>query len=192
VCSSDLKITRDDAFTYYKTYYTPNNAFLVLVGDFNTDEILAKVKKYYNSIPKGPDVKDIFVVEQPQKVRKTFSVFHNDVADPSIRMAFHAPNYKDQDAPALKLAGMILCERNRDARLYKSLVEKNQLATSAAGGFGMSKDPGLFSISASIRPDSSVDKVEGLIWEEISLMQNELVTDKEFQKVNCSLRQIFT
>ncbi len=181
---SDLdNVTRDEAFNYYKTFYTPNNSFLVLVGDFNTNEILDKVKKYYSNIPKGPEVKDIFAVEQPQKVRKTFSVFHNDVADPSIRMAFHVPTYKDPDAPALKLAGMILCERNRDARLYKSLVEKNQLATSAAGGFGMAKDPGLFSISASLRPDSSVDKVEQLIWEEISKMQNELVSDKEFQKV---------
>lgn len=176
-------ITRDDAYGYYKTYYTPNNSFLVLVGDFETDKMLELVKKYYEKIPRGPEVSEIYAVEQPQKVRKTFTVSHNDISDPSFRMSFHAPVYNDSDAAALKVAGMILCEKSRDARLYKKLVENAQIASMASGGFGMTKDPGLFSIGVGMKPDSSMDRAEQMIWDEIALMQKEPVSDRELQKV---------
>jgi zinc protease len=181
---SDLAhITRDEAYNYYKTYYTPNNAFLVLVGDFDTDKIMELVKKYYAKVPKGPDVPGMYAIEQPQKVRKTFTVYHNDVTSPSFRMVFHAPSYMDSDAAPLRVAGMIMAEKSRDARLYKRLVEKEQISSMAAGGFGMTKDPGLFSISVSLRPDSSTEKAEQIVWDEISLMQNTPVTDRELEKV---------
>jgi zinc protease len=181
---NDLRnMTREEAYKYYKTYYTPNNALLVLIGDFETDSILEKVEKYYGRIPMGPEVKELSVFEEPQKVRKTFTLHHGDVTQPGIRMAFHAPVYTDPDAAALRVAGMILCEKSRDARLYKRLVEKDRIVSSVAGGFGMGKDPGLFQISSSVKPDSSVDKVEEIIWEEIRLMQTESVTDHELQKI---------
>lgn len=181
---SDLRnITRDEAFDYYKTYYTPNNAFLVLIGDFETDEILKTVNKYYGKIPKGPEVKEIWAVQEPQKVRKSLTLYHTDITSPSLRMSFHVPTYENPDAAALRIAGMILCEKSRDARLYKLMVEKQQIASSVAGGFGMSKDPSLFSISCTLKPDSSVDRAEAIIWEQIKKMQTEDVTDHELQKV---------
>ena len=70
---------------------------------------------------------------------------------------------------------MILCERSRDARLHKRLIEKAKIATGAAGGMGMTMDPGLFSISVSMVPDSSVDRAEEMVWEEIERMQREPV-----------------
>ena len=181
---SDLdNMKREEAYNYYKTYYTPNNAFLILVGDFNTDKILELVKKYYSSIPSGPEVKNIRSFEQPQKVRKSFTLYHADNTNPSLRMAFHVPNYQDSAAAAVRMFGMILCERSRDARLYKRLVETEKIATVAAGGFGMAKDPGLFQITVGCRPDSSLERAEAMVWEEIRKMQNELVTDHELQKV---------
>lgn len=181
---SDLRnLTREDAYNYYKTYYTPNNAFLVLIGDFETDEILKTVEKYYGSIPRGPEVNEIWAHQEPQKVRKTLTLYHADITQPSIRMSFHVPTFENVDAPALRLAGMILCEKSRDARLYKLMVEKMQLATMVAGGFGISKDPSLFSISCTLKPDSSIDRAEAIIWEQIKKMQSEDVTDHELKKV---------
>jgi len=186
---SDLEhMTRDEAYKYYKTYYTPNNAFLVLIGDFETDKMLELVNKYYGSIPRGPEVKEIFTAEQIQKVRKTFTVYHNDVAEPGFRMAFHIPDYRNADAAALRVAGMILCERSRDARLHKKMVEKAQIATSVSGGFGMTKDPGLFSISVNMKPDSSTDRAEQMVWEEIEAMKKIPVEDRELQKVKNRFR----
>ena len=181
---SDLShISRDDAFNYYKTFYTPNNAFLVLIGDFDTDKILESVKKYYESIPSGPDVPEVWSSEEPQKIRKSFTLYHADITQPSFRFAFHVPTYNDPDAAPLKLAAMILCEKSRDARLYKRLVETDQISTMAAGGFGMAKDPPLFQISVSVKGDTLVNKAESVVWEEIKKMQTDLVEDHELQKV---------
>jgi zinc protease len=181
---TDLRnMTRDEAYTYYKKYYTPNNAFLVLIGDFETDEIIKKVEKYYGKIPKGPEVKDVKVHQEKQNVRKTLTLRHADNSESSMRMAFIVPTFQSEDAPALRVGGMILCEKSRDARLYKKLVEKHQISSSVAGGFGMTKDPTFFSISTTAKPDSSLDKIEQLIWDEIKVMQSEPVSDHELQKV---------
>lgn len=181
---SDLShISREDAFKYYKTFYTPNNAFLVLIGDFETEKMLETVKKYYENIPSGPAVPQVWSSEEPQKVRKSFTLYHADITQPSFRLAFHVPTYQDPDAAPLKLAAMILCEKSRDARLYKRLVETDQISTMAAGGFGMAKDPPLFQISVSVKSDSLVNKAESIVWDEIKKMQNGLVEDHELQKV---------
>lgn len=181
---SDLShITREDAFKYYKTFYTPNNAFLVLIGDFETEKMLETAKKYYENIASGPAVPQVWSSEEPQKVRKTFTLYHADITQPSFRLAFHVPTYQDSDAAPLKLAAMILCEKSRDARLYKRLIEKDQISTAAAGGFGMAKDPPLFQISVSVKADSLVSKAELIVWEEIKKMQTGLVEDHELQKV---------
>ena len=176
------RITREQAYNYYKTFYTPNNSFLVLVGDFETDKILDLVKKYYGGVPKGPDVQDLVCFEEPQKVRKTLTLYHPDITSPVIGFAFHIPNIQDEDAAALRVAQMLFCEKSRDARLYKRFVETDRIATMAAGGFGVVKDPGLFKISVLVKPDSSIDKVEKIFWDEVQKMKNEVVTDKELQK----------
>jgi len=175
-------LTRDDAYNYYKTYYTPNNAFMVLVGDFDTDSILTVIKKYYEKIPSGPAVPDVWAVEEPQKVKMSFTLYHSDFTNKSFRMAFHIPDYTSEDVPALRIAQMIFCEKSRGARLYDRMVETDGIANMAAGGFSMGKDPGLFSISVSVKKDSSIDKAEQIVWEEIKKMQTELVSDKELQK----------
>ncbi len=187
----DLRhISRDDAFTYYRTYYTPNNSILVLVGDFDTGKILALARKYYGRIPRGPAVPPVWAVEQDQRVRRTVTLYHNDVVAPIVRMAWHAPVYSDSDAAALRLAGMIMGERSRDSRLYKRLVEKERIATTAGGGIPIGKDPVLFSISVGVVPDSSVERAEAIVWEEIERIQKEPVSEHELQKVKN--RHLFT
>ncbi|NJD21754.1 MAG: insulinase family protein [Melioribacter sp.] len=176
-------ITRDDAYTYYKTYYTPNNAFLVLVGDFDTDNIVELAKKYYSGIPKGPDVQDIYELEEQQVVQKIFKLYHVDFATPGISMNFHIPSYDNPDAPKLRVASKILCARSRTARLYKILVTEKRLATVAAGGFGVSKDPTLFSISVKLKEESKIDTVQKIVFDEIKKMQDQPVSDYELQKV---------
>ncbi|MFH0988434.1 MAG: pitrilysin family protein [bacterium] len=181
---ADLKqVTREQAYQYYKTFYTPNNAFLVLVGDFETEKILALAKKYYGSISRGPAVPELIVNEVVQKGRKSVTLQHNDVTQPSFRMAFHVPTYADSDAAPLKIAGMILCERSRDSRLHKRLIEKERIATNAAGGMGMTKDPTLFQINVTVIADTNMQKAESIVWDEIKRMQTEPVTDRELQKV---------
>jgi zinc protease len=181
---SDLdNVSRDQAFEYYKTFYSPSNAFLVLVGDFDTDQLLKLVQKYYGSIPQSTLPKEMHLVEQPQRVKKTMTIYHNDITAPTLQFAFHVPTIRDVDGPALRLAGTIFSARSRTARLYKRLVEDRQIATSAAGGVGTTKDPTLFRISIAVMKDSSSQRAEAMVWEEIKRMQDSLVTEHELQKV---------
>lgn len=176
------RIKREDAYKYYKQFYTPNNAILVLVGDFETEEILKLAKKYYGKIPPGPELPKFEFYEPQQKAKRTFTVIHGDVTQPTITMVFHAPGYTHPDAPALYLASKILCERSRGSRLYKRLVEEEKLALGVGGGFPVSKYPKLFSISVTVNPDSSIDRVEKIVWEEINKMKSEPVTDYELKR----------
>ncbi|MBU1095164.1 MAG: insulinase family protein [Bacteroidetes bacterium] len=175
-------ITRNQAYDYYQKYYTPNNAFLVLVGDFNTEDIIKLTEKYYGGIPKGPELKEESLYEEEQLVEKSFKYTHNDFQFPILTMSFHIPVYTHKDIAALKVGTKILCEKSRTSRLYKLLVENEKIATTVAGGFGITKDPGLFRISVTVKADSLIEKTKGLILNEIALMQNEDISDYELEK----------
>ncbi len=175
-------VTRDEAYQYYKTYYTPNNAFLVLVGDFHTDAIVKLAEQYYGSIEKGPQTHELRLNEQLQRAKKTVTLWHNDFTSPRLQMAFHVPTIQHPDGPALKLAGSILGARSRTSRLYKSLVDGAQIASSVAAGMQTAKDPGLFRITAGVKADSSIETTEKLVWAELKKLQTELVTEHELQK----------
>lgn len=186
---SDLNnITRDQAFQYYKTYYSPNNAFLVLVGDFATDEMVQKVKKYFSVIPKGPAVPEVTANEDEQLVQKSFTLVHPDITSPGLSYHFHIPVMTNPDAPAIKLAGKILCERKKTARLYKLLVTEKRFASMAAGGFGLSKDPDLFNLNIKLKKAENLDTVKAIIEAEIVRMQNEPVSEKELQRTKNNYR----
>lgn len=181
---SDLaRLTRNDAFDYYKKYYHPGNAFLVLVGDFSTDEMVIKADKYYGSIPAGPMIKDFTVCEQPQIMKKTLSFSHNDIASQQMQMVFHAPALSERDSAALRVAAQILGARSRSARLYRRLIEDKNIASSALAGMPIAKDPTLFRISVSMMKDRKIEEAEPIVWDEIAGMQKSPVTDHELQKV---------
>lgn len=179
-------ITREQAFEFYRTYYTPNNAYLVLVGAFQTREMIKLVEHYYGAIPRGPEITNIYAVDQLQIAQKTITLHHNDISSPLIQMAFKVPTLHSDDGPALRLAASILGARSRTSRLHRRLIEEERIATRTSAGMPASIDPPLFRISATVRRDSCYKRVEQMIWEEIQNMQNELVPEQELQKVKNS------
>lgn len=180
-------ITRDQAYAHYKKYYTPNNATLVLTGDFDTDEILKKVEKYFGKVPKGPELENprFFNVEQDGK--KTLEFRHPDILNEGIAMYFAAPTRFQEDGAALYVLGNILCSRSATSRLNKRLVRQEKLCKSTGGGLSFSKDQRPFTISASLLPGASLAKVEAIIWEEIDSLKNYPVADYDLQKIKNKL-----
>jgi len=180
-------ITRDQAFAHYKKYYTPNNATLVLTGDFDTAEIIKTVEKYFGKAPKGPGLEQprFFNVEQDGK--KILEFKHPDILNESISMYFAAPTRFREDGAALYVLGNILCSRSATSRLNKRLVRQEKLCKNTGGGLGFSKDPRPFSIYASLLPDASLKDVKAIIWEEIDSLKNHLVADYDLQKIKNKL-----
>ncbi|MFH1851702.1 MAG: pitrilysin family protein [Candidatus Neomarinimicrobiota bacterium] len=184
----DLKsITREQAYKYYHTYYTPNNATLVLVGDFDTAAMLKLVEKYFGRVPRGPQIEPKKFARVPQDGKKILEFSHPDILRESVQMYFAAPLRFSADGPALYVAGTLLSGRSATSRLYKKLVREEKLCESISGGAGFSKDPGTFQISASLMDGADMAEVERLIWHEIDSLGNYPVIDYDLQKIKNKL-----
>lgn len=181
---SDIeRMTRDQAYKHYQTYYTPNNATLVLVGDFNTDEILTKVKSYFGKVPKGPELPEMVFDRVAQDGKKTLDFSHSDIIHEQVQLYFPAPLRFSEDGPVLYVAGTILGGRSATSRLHKKLVRELKLCKNAGGGLGFSKDPGTFSVRAQLMPEQSLEAVEAILWQEIDSLANYPVVEYDLQKI---------
>ena len=179
---ADLEnLTRDDLSRQYKTYYAPNNATVVIVGDFDTRKVLPLVEKYFGGIPRGPEVPKVGAVEPKQLGEKRVTV-RREAELPAVFSGYKVPTIKDPDAYALNVLQVILSS-GKSSRLYKSLVYDKQIALYAGGDYDdVSADPHLFYVYAGVMPGKSTDEVEKALYAEIERLKAEPVTDEELQK----------
>lgn len=184
------RLTLEDLKTYYQTYYNPVNAFLVVVGDFNTEELLRKIEKAFGSITKGVSPPQEVSLEMAQVGERRITV-KKEAQLPSIVMAYHVPNLRDPDSYVLEVIATIL-SGGKSARLYQGLVREKRLVLSVDADHSLlSRDPGLFYISAEILPDKEIQEVEKAIDEEIGKLQNGQVSPRELEKAKNQLEADF-
>lgn len=176
------RLTREDLREHYRTYYAPNNAFLVVVGDFSTPKVLAKVKAAFGKIPRGPAPPKVRVEEPPQRGEKRV-VVKKEAELPVILIYYHVPNIHSQDGYALDLLTGILAG-GRSSRLYRDLVYERRLAQSVdADYYRLSVDPTVLSISARVLPGRDPAEVERAIESLLQRIRTEPVTGRELEKV---------
>lgn len=173
-------LTREQAEEHYRKYYKPRNAILVFAGDFTADSLLPQIRKYFAAIPTGEAFPAITLREPEQVGEKRFTVWRND-AKPEFDLVFKTPAVGNPDLYALDIAEGVL--NGRAGRLYKRLVEQEQLAVSVSAGNSPNKYLSTFSISVALRPDADPAKVEKIVWEELRRLQTEPVSPRDFQKV---------
>src|SRR5689334_1641068 len=154
--------TGADMKAYYDKWYHPRNATLVLVGDFNTADTIAKVEELFGSIPMGPDAKPLRIVEPQQKGEKRVTV-KKETPIERLLIAYHAPAVGHEDSFALQIAEAIL-STGKSSRLYQRLVERDQSVTNASASFHDHIDPSLFYIKAEIKPGFELGAVEQSIY----------------------------
>ncbi|MBC7349134.1 MAG: insulinase family protein [Candidatus Aminicenantes bacterium] len=187
--SDILSWRRDEVIQYYRTYYAPNNAVLVVVGDFDSQKTLELVKKYYSSIPSQTPPPPVTTEEPPQMGRKEV-VIKKEAQTPSFMVVYHAPKCQDPDFFALSILEKPLL-RGESSRLYQRLVRDEQLAISVFGGIEEKIDPYLFSIFVKPRPGVDLDKIEKIIDEELNKVIEQGLTDQEYQKALNLIRSDF-
>lgn len=176
------KLAREDLVRYYNTYYAPNNAVLIVVGDFKSDELLPKIRQHFSSIPRAADPPAVRAVEPEQRGERRV-LLKKEAELPFVFMGYHVPNLKHPDNFALEVLAYIL-SGGKSARIYKSLVYEKQLALFAGGGYEReSIDPNLFPLYASVMPGKTAEQVEQALTAEIERVKNEPVSDRELQKV---------
>jgi zinc protease len=183
-------LSLEDLRAYYKLYYAPNNAFIVMVGDFSTEEIMPKIRAAFGHIPRNAEPSKIDVIEPAQRGERRVIV-KKEAELPFITMYYHAPNLHSPDTYALNLLSVILAG-GRSARLYHELVYQKRLALGIDADYsGVSIDPTVFSITAQVMPGKEPVEVEREIDNLLDQVKADLVSERELQKAKNQIEAAF-
>ena len=183
-------LSREDAYQHYKQYYQPNNATVVIVGDFKSETLLPKIIAQFETIPRGLNPEFRIPIEPPQ-IGERRAIITREAQFPSVSMGFHAPNYKSPDTYSLSVLASILSS-GKSSRLYQSLVYQQQLALDAGGYYeDLTTDPELFYFYGTPRPGITLEAVEAALNAEIKRLQSDKVADAELTKVKNQIEASF-
>jgi len=183
-------LSREDLQRHYRRYYVPNNAFIVVAGDFSTPEILSKIRATFGKIPRGPETPKVRVEEVPQRGERRVAL-KKEAELPFLLFYYHAPNFKDPDSFALDLLSVVLAG-GRSSRLYQELVYHKRLALGVDADYeGLSVDPTVFSITAQVMPDKDPAEVERAIDSLVARMRAELISERELEKAKNQVEASF-
>ncbi|HZU31563.1 MAG TPA: pitrilysin family protein [Candidatus Angelobacter sp.] len=178
--------TLDDVRNFFRIYYAPNNVVLVLTGDLDPRETLAKVKKYFGDIPRQPAPPAVDMKEPDHDKERRKTMTDTLARLPQYHAVYNIPPGNTPDTYALQILSSIL-SGGRSSRFYEHLVHDKQLALNV-GGFAQSRrGPGLFNIVALPRPGVKVEDLEKAIDDEIEAVKKDGVTQKEIEKARTQL-----
>jgi zinc protease len=165
---------------FYTQYYAPNNAVLVVVGDFDSDQVKKMIKRHYEHIPSQKIDGTKYEAEPKQKGQRMRTITKN-VQNAYLNVAFHISKAAEDDSYALDLLANILGEGD-SSWMHKRLVYKEQRASSVSVYSYTPKEPGLFRITVSLKPGADMAAVTkgvyGILWR----ARNQLFDEKEVQK----------
>ena len=182
--------TLEDLKLYYRTYYNPANAILVVVGDFKKEDLLPKIDKAFGSYPKGAMPNQERDKESPQTGERRIFV-KKEAQLPYMVMGYHVPNLREPDSYVLEVIAAIL-SGGKSSRLYQSLVREKRLVLSVDADHSLlSQDPSLFYLSADLLPGKDVTEVEKALNQEVERLQRERVGEKELEKAKNQLEASF-
>lgn len=177
--------TPQDCEAFYKTYYAPNNAIIVLVGSVKEASILAKIQAAYGTLPAAQIPDEDIEPEPPQMEERVLEVKKPTVTE-KVLLGYHGPALGDGDHAVLTVLSEILFG-GRASRLHRALVIENELATEVRGWVGTFRDPGLFEAYASARPGKTIAAIEGVLNQHFARVRNETVTDDELTRAKARL-----
>jgi len=177
--------TMDDLKAHFRMGYAPNNCLVVIVGTVKTEEAVKLAKQYLEPIPRQEPPPPLRTVEPPQRGERRVTVV-KPAQLPLQLISYHVPNSAHADMPALEVLGNIL-SHGRSSRLYKRMVDGEQIALAADHSLGESLDPGQMIFS--IRPRAGVDpsRTEKALFEELERVRSTEVPAGELQKAKNQL-----
>ena len=181
--------TMEEFRAFYKRYYAPNNATLVIVGDFKSDIALAKVKQYFEEIPRQPAPPRPDLAEPPQSAERRRTVQSELAQTPRIDIAYKIPPGNSPDWYAIAVLSQIL-GGGGSSRLRQQLVQDKGMASSVSAWAEERRGPGLARVSiGSPGPQTDLAALEKEVYDEIARLKTEPVANWEMEKVRISSRR---
>lgn len=179
--------TVDDANNFYKLYYRPDNAVLIVVGDFDQAQFDAWTDKYFGRVKTNKAaIPRVTAVEPDRTEEKRYTETAPNVPFPAVVINYLAPTSKDKDIPALKIAETILAG-GESSRLYQSLVYQQQIAQEASFNADIRVDRGLLYFYAIASEGKTPEELEKSLLAELKKIQVSRVTAKELAKAKNQL-----
>ena len=173
-------ITKAQADEFYALHYAPQNITLILVGDFETERAIQLCERYFGRIPRGErEAPEVVTLEMKQKVEKRMNA--EAEANPQVDILWHTPAAGHPDSHALEVLAAVLS--GRSGRLHKALVLRDEVATSSFAQQMSRKYAGIFNIGGEAKEPNTPGEVEAAIYFEVDRLKNELVSERELQKV---------
>ncbi len=188
---SDIdSLSRDDLYNHYKTYYAPNNATIVVVGDFDTKTLMQKLKEYFERLPKAKAPAKINIKE-PEQIGERRVTIHKEAQLPFVFLGYHVPNIGHKDEFALEVLSNIL-SAGKSSRLYQDIVYEKQLALYAGGDYDrIAADPSLFYFYGGLKPGKTTKELEDALYAEIERLKTEPAADRELEKAKNQIEASF-
>jgi zinc protease len=172
--------TTDDCAEFYRTYYAPNNATLIVVGDYTESALLEKITRAYGGIPPSTLPVEDYRAEPPQTAERR-SVVNKPTPTEKLAVGYHGPALGDFEHLSLSLLVDVLFG-GRASRVHQSLVRKQELAADVRASVGPFRDPGLFEIFASARDGHRAEELLQAIDRELARACEDPITDEEIER----------
>ncbi|MBC8029601.1 MAG: insulinase family protein [Pyrinomonadaceae bacterium] len=177
----------DDVRAFHKSYYRPDNATLVIAGDFDPKQLNLWVDKYLAIIPKPAIALPRVAIKEPDRTaERRITHYAANVPLPAIALTYLTPPERSSDAEPLRVAATILAE-GESSRLYRSLVYDQQVAQSADATPDLREDAGVFYFNVILASGKKPEEVERSLLAEIKKMQDAAVSAAELDKAKNQL-----
>lgn len=174
--------TLEEFKAFYKKYYVPNNAVLVVAGDINKSEVKRMVKDYFGPIPRGEDIVRSFPKEDPITEPMTATAYDSNIQIPAIMAAYRTPSFKDRDAYVLEMISSYL-SGGKSSKLYKKIVDEKKMALQVGAIDFSQEDYGTYILYGLPLGDTKLEDLVTEIDEEIVKIQTELISERDYEKL---------
>jgi zinc protease len=182
-------ITTKDCIAFYSTYYAPNNATVVVVGDVDTGNVLKEINRAYGNIP-ASKVPSVTIPSEPPQDKERRQTLKQALPSEKLLVGYRIPNALSPDYTALEVTHAILFD-GKSSRLYRKLITDTQVASDAGGWVNQTKDPGLYIIDITMKSKIKAEKAEKLVYEELARLSKEKVPERELEKAKNRLETSF-
>ncbi len=174
--------TLEEFYAYFEKYYVPNNAVLIVAGDIDTEKTKQMVIDYFSEVERGPDVVRDFPKEEPITETIKATVYDKNIQIPAILAAYRLPGQASRDAYVLDMISSYL-SGGKSSVLYKKLVDEQKQALAVQAVNLGQVDYNIFALFALPLGEVSLDTLLAEMDEEIGKMQNELISERDYQKL---------
>ena len=177
--------TPEDCAAFYRTYYAPNNATVVVVGDVRERDLLVAIREAYGALPSQAVPPEDIVPDPPQLEPREHEI-RKPTATAKLLLAFKGPAMGDADHATLTVLSEVLFG-GRAARLYKALVVQREIATDLRGWVSTFRDPGLFECYATARGEHTTQELQAVMEEAFEQVRTDVVTEEELGRAKARL-----